>query len=378
MSTVFPIDVTTTRLIEFHQLADWLCAQELGRLPSHTEGDPVGEIIELMALEGQTGEQIQLWLHNQPEAIAHRAVPPLPPIPTREEVCSVRLTFQGLTVQTAQYGALPWFDAALFSLTPEDRHAVYAAKLAAGDSHAIIQYDANAGSIYDEPDQPYQQMNGPAFELHPDAFLAAIREVLVADLIPMIFMGGDDGEKGYAIASAQLPGLIALLQSGERDYTQDVLISPGWDGVFYGYSPEHITAFGQQFRVLCSHGYLAIEHQPGRIPVGNGPLDWARGGNVMENYDVLLSEFANWPEKGDQIWQVAARTLGPAYRRPADQPAHDDLNPPWYLAPGTVRGPYFPVAFEYAEYPWVRSRISAEEVSQGRAYFKAIGYTWTG
>lgn len=374
----FPIDVTTARLVEFHQLADWLCAQELGRLPSHTDGDPVGEIIELMALQGHTGEQIQAWLHDQPEAVAHRAVPPLPPVPTRNEVCSVRLTFQGLSVQTAEFGALPWFDAALFSLIPEDRQAVYAAKRAAGDSHAIIQYDSNAGSIYDEPGQPYQQMTGPAFELYPEAFLAAIREVLVADFIPMIFMGGDDGERGYVIATAQLPGLIAVLRSGERDFTHDVLISPGWDGVFYGWSPAQIAAFGQQFRALCPNGHLAIEHQPGRMPVGNGPSDWARGAGIMEHYDVLLSEFANWPEKGDQIWQVAARSLGPAYRRPADQPAHDDPNPPWYLAPGTARGPYLSVAFEFAEYPWVRSRISAEDVSLGRAYFRALGYTCTG
>lgn len=82
MSTTFPIDVTTDRLVEFHGLADALCQLELGRLPGHTIADSVGEIIELMALNGQTGDQIQSWLHDQPEAIAHRALPPpVPPLP---------------------------------------------------------------------------------------------------------------------------------------------------------------------------------------------------------------------------------------------------------------------------------------------------------
>jgi hypothetical protein len=83
MSTTFPIDVTVDRLVEFHGLADILCREELGRLPSHTSDDPVAEIIELMALQGQTGEQIRAWLHDQPEAIAHRTKPPDPPKPIR-------------------------------------------------------------------------------------------------------------------------------------------------------------------------------------------------------------------------------------------------------------------------------------------------------
>jgi hypothetical protein len=75
MATTFPIDVTVDRLVEFHGLADALCHVELGRLPSHTPGDPVAEIICLQALQGQTGEQIQAWLHAQPEAVAYRTKP---------------------------------------------------------------------------------------------------------------------------------------------------------------------------------------------------------------------------------------------------------------------------------------------------------------
>jgi hypothetical protein len=78
MSTTFPIDVTVARLVEFHGLADALCLQELGRRPGHTADDAVAEIIALLALQGQTGEQIQAWLHDQPEAIAYRTKPEPP------------------------------------------------------------------------------------------------------------------------------------------------------------------------------------------------------------------------------------------------------------------------------------------------------------
>jgi hypothetical protein len=73
MPTTFPITVTVDRLIEFYGLADALCLEELGRLPSHALADPVGEIIRLRALQGQTGEQIRAWLHAEPEAVAFRS-----------------------------------------------------------------------------------------------------------------------------------------------------------------------------------------------------------------------------------------------------------------------------------------------------------------
>ncbi len=78
--TTFPIEVTVDRLAEFYGLADWLCTQELGRLPTHTAADPVAEIICLYALQGLTGDQIQNWLHHMPEANAFRGEPrPEPP-----------------------------------------------------------------------------------------------------------------------------------------------------------------------------------------------------------------------------------------------------------------------------------------------------------
>jgi hypothetical protein len=73
MPTTFPIVVTAARLIEFYELADALCLEELGRMPTHTATDSVAEVIKLRALQGQTGPEIRAWLREQPEAVAFRA-----------------------------------------------------------------------------------------------------------------------------------------------------------------------------------------------------------------------------------------------------------------------------------------------------------------
>jgi hypothetical protein len=73
VSTTYPIDITVDRLLEFYNTINVICMQELGREP--TWGDPadlVYAIMEIMAFEGKTGEELQAWLHNQPEAVSYR------------------------------------------------------------------------------------------------------------------------------------------------------------------------------------------------------------------------------------------------------------------------------------------------------------------
>jgi hypothetical protein len=165
---------------------------------------------------------------------------------------------------------------------------------------------------------------------------------------------------------------------------------PGWDGVFYGYTPDQVAQWGAKCRRLFL--YCGLEHQPGRIPVGEGGSDYLPGGR-MTTFDLLLAEFdgpndrtwratARGPRDypGNQIWQIAARMLGPRYRRPDDQPADaDSATPPFYLAPASPRGPYVHCAFEWiGEYLFVRDRETAEQVAVDRQYFKSLGYTCGG
>jgi hypothetical protein len=86
------------------------------------------------------------------------ATPVLPPMPTRAQVCGIRMSFQGLTVPVVEEtgypwitaGPLPWFEAALVCLGPRNRTLAYAAKHAAGDTHALICFSGGM-PLYNEP-----------------------------------------------------------------------------------------------------------------------------------------------------------------------------------------------------------------------------------
>lgn len=162
------------------------------------------------------------------------ATPPLPPAPSRSQIINVRTSgMQGLTVQTAQYGSLPWWDAALPWLTASDRQAVYAAKRAASDTHCLVQLPFGP-PLYDEPNQAYSAdrfgpLDWTAGNTAIDPKLAALMtEVVINGFTPVLFLGGDNGQEGHAIAVVQLPLVVAAL-GPLMAYT---LIIPGWDGVF--------------------------------------------------------------------------------------------------------------------------------------------------
>lgn len=296
------------------------------------------------------------------------------PTLTRAQVCSLKLTFQGLNISTQQFGPnQPWFEPAYQCLTnAQDRASVRAQKKAAGDTHLILEFFTNQQSIYDESGQPWQQAVSPSGEQNPTWFRDLVSEVIYDGLIPVVVFDGDDGDnaEGYPNALRQLPILVPLLEG----LTDCVLFARFWDGVFYGSSPANIQNFGQQFRKLLPNGYLAIEHQPGKIPVGNGPGDYQPNG-MMVDYDVICAEFQDGALHQDSTWQVAGRMLGPAYKRPPEQPSGDDPSPPWYLAGGNARGPYFAVAFEYYAYEFVRSSVSQATVQGDRNYLQSLGYT---
>lgn len=287
-------------------------------------------------------------------------------------------------VVTQQYGTLPYFESAIgcFDL-PDDRQAVYAAKHALGDRHCLIECYSTRRSIYDEAGQPYQGVISPNWEADLPGFRDRVAEIIVNGFVPLVIFDGDDGDHtpfGAANALRQLPMLVDLFKhpAGTGTFNDYILYGRLWDGVFYGSSPEHIQEFGDTFRRVLPNGYLCIEHQPGRIPCGEGGDDWLPGGR-MAGYDALLAEFdyANDIPPNDTIWQVAGRTIRP-YHRPPDQPSGDDPNPPFYLV-DSARGPRYACAFEWeGTYFRVRRRSTIEQEAQRRAYLVTLGYQYTG
>lgn len=324
--------------------------------------------------------------------------PPFPPAPSRDQVCGVRIGFQGVTIQTAQYGAIPAFGPETTTLDDADLTSYCQQMVAAGNTHVEIA----VSWMYSEPGYTYPV---PGRDLTTD--LPELHRRLVLMLgVPgvkavLVFLAGDgrsqpknpDGTYPYNDPQGHTYGHEWLMDNFPRigaalfDLRQYLLFVPGYDGVFYGWGnlpsepptpdlqPQRVIDFGNLFRHVLPDGYLALEHDIGHIPVGEGGADYS---GPLQSYDVILSEFDNWPATGDPTWQIAARMLGPAYVRPSDQPSGDDPHPPFYLGPGTPRGGYFTCAYEFATYPWVRNRISAADVQKGRDYYKALGYQFTG
>lgn len=308
-------------------------------------------------------------------------VKPLPPIPSRQQVCGIQLTFQGLMMPLTT-GAIPWFELGFQCQDEPNRRIVYSTKHSVYDTHLIVEFMKRQPVYNSIDEQPYKRMFSPDFEDRPQLFYELVREIIVNDFIPIVVFDGDNGDNpvdGYPNALRQLPILAAILGPGNpygEDLTPYILFARFWDGVFYGSTPENVQNFGTEFRNYIPNGYLAIEHNPGHIPVGGGPGDYQPGG-MMDGYDVVCSEY-DYNVHQDSTWQIAGRTLGPAYIRPSDQPSWDDPNPPFYLV-DSPRGPRYTCAFEWqGEYFWVRGRQTAEYQQNIRNYMKAMGYTYTG
>jgi hypothetical protein len=299
-------------------------------------------------------------------------------LPTRDQVLSIALTFQGLTVTLPTYGTIPWFEPAITSLDASSRQIVYQAKHAAGDTHlamAISWAYMNDGS-YSYP-VPGKDLTGDL-----GSFRALVAEVVANGFVPIIFLAGD-GESatsgyndpngwtyGYSWLMAHLPAIVDALRA-PTDLTPFCILVPGWDGVMPGWKPSELSAYLVLARSLLPNGYVGLELAAGSADWGGGAADYASpAGQAL---DVILQEFPG-PPTGDQTWSVAARELGPAYVRPPDQPSGDDPNAPFELAGGTPRGPWFAIAYEYDEYRWVRGLVTPEQIQTERHDLHAMGY----
>ena len=325
--------------------------------------------------------------------------PPLPPVPSREQLCAVKCSFQGLTVQTQQYGALPLFDPVIGWFTgptaASDRAVCYAAHRAAGDTHINLAIS----SQYDEPGQAYSGIPGRDYTDDLDACRTLLIEAIQAGFYVLLMLAGD-GEapdpvgltKGRTWLMQNFARIIAALRgdgSRERpDLTPYLVFCPGYDGVVPGWQPPSgVDDFALMARgVLGPSCVLAIELSAGYcVWAGDEFNNWA--GAAGQCFDVILSEFpcpmgppapynpSNTPP-WDQVWQIVGRLVKP-YLRPADQPAHDDPNPPYYLGTGTPRGPYVYVAWEFDTYAWVRG-CSLGQVETHRAYLRSLGCALVG
>lgn len=323
--------------------------------------------------------------------------PSFPDKPTRDEVCALQTSFQFLYIDTEQYGRIPSYDVAISSLNPADRQRQYAAKKAAGDTHCLICLSWN----YQETTYSYPV---PGRDLSKDlnTFCDLVAEIRQNGFIPVLELAGDgdsvmkDGKPtgeyndpagwtyGREWLMEKLPEILSALHNyPTANLIEHCLISPGFDGIFYGWTdPNGVEDYGKFVRAIEPNAYLKIEHSAGNIPLGEGGTDYLPGGRMML-FDVLASEFAVWPTTGDTIWQIGARLLGPDYVRPSDQPPDDDPgspfdygNPKFYVQFDTPRGPIYRIAFEPGTYGFVRGWYTDADAINCGQYYKRVGWKY--
>lgn len=315
---------------------------------------------------------------------------PIPPVPTPPPFTGAAtrlISFQGATINLGAYGTLPWFGAAITSLAPADRAAVYTQLLALGDTWGMACLSWN----YNEPGQPYGTINtvpGTDMSASLAAFRAIVQEQLTAGFSKvLVFMAGD-GEGagpgyndpvgwtyGHAWLMANLSSIIAAFQLG-TDITGSCIFVPGFDGIMPGWLPAELDAYLVAIRALVgTTRCVGLELGSGYSHWGGGQANWdSAAGQAV---DVILQEFPG-PPTGDAVWQIAGRLLGPGYHRPVIQPAADDPTPPFYLVTSTPRGARTVVAFEFETFRWVRSQVAAGTIIAARQSLADVGYLYAG
>jgi hypothetical protein len=283
-------------------------------------------------------------------AINSSSAKPFPPVPPREKVLGINTTFMGgLIVDSPIYGKMPWWDPALSWCDPATRQLAYAAKRANNETHCILEVPSGA-VLYNEWNQFYDPAKfGPLDWTNRLTSLDKQFDALVVEIIENGFSVHIAMDENFHV-SIQVIQLVAQ-RLKELNLSKYCVAMPGYDGVFYGWPPEWITEWFNTARAINPDLYLIMEFDPGHIPVGGGPDDYAPNG-AMENCDGIIAEM-NWPPD-DTIWQVFARCLSD-YVRPPDQPANDDPPPvPFYLMDSS-RGSRFFCGFETNwPYQWVR------------------------
>jgi len=315
--------------------------------------------------------------------------------PTRDQVCNVYCGFQGITIHTEQYGDIPAFGPETSSLTDADLISYCAQMKALGFTH--VEFDISWQ--YDEPDYHYP-VPGRDLAYNLDEVCRRCALIINHGMLIKFSLAGDGLSKGepgnrpYNDPQGWTYGYEWLMENLERiltpmmnyqgkNLTKFIQFVPGYDGVFYGWSPDggevpdrqpdRVIKFGQLFRKILPEGYLGIEHTPGNIPVGEGSNDYKPGGR-MDNFDTIYSEYDPWNLHQDSTWQILGRFCRP-YNRPPDQPAGDDPNPDYYLLDNS-RGKRFYIIYEYKTYRWVRG-CPLSEVLEAARYLHAMAPTTT-
>lgn len=192
------VSIEPEALQMYIETVDVLCVTELGRAASWRGDDLVGGIMLNMALHGKTGEELQAWLHEQPEAVAYRTKPPVPSLPTftNAQLRAFTGQFCGIRIPGLPYREV------LF--TPA--YPIY-------DAHwrGIIRSEAKKRGTH----FPLSLFKGPIYGDHYPEWDGAnvnecLRELLRDGLIPVGFAHRDDGYLCEGVDPSLVPIIVPM------------------------------------------------------------------------------------------------------------------------------------------------------------------------
>lgn len=315
------------------------------------------------------------------------AVAPFPDPPSREEACRVRVGFQGMYATTQQFGTFPVFGPETTTLNDADLDAYVDQMVAGGFTHLEIAVSWQ----YREADYSYPV---PGRDLSHDLpelrrrILRMIRRGNGRVKGILVLCAGDglsNPERTYNDPQGWTYGYEWLMENFQRLYNGVIPADeqgPNLDAwVIWGAGYDGCDAYGWQEPQRCRDWWTKARGIIG--PQGRLSHEWSSGhgslGDGVQTYQAEGLHVDTWLQEwgtihSDDTWQIAARELGPAYRRPPDQPSGDDPHPPWDAHGDTPRGPRFFVAYEMDTGPWVRGRVSLADVNEHRSYEAAVGY----
>lgn len=313
-----------------------------------------------------------------------------PPIPTRDEVCRVLVGFQGVTIQSSQYGAFPAFGPETSSLNDADLLSYFDQIKALGWTHVEFAVSWNYRSATYQYPIPGRDLSQELPELK-----RRIEMAIRAGLKVALFCAGDGEGSGpgyndpvgwtygrqWLMANFQrIYDAMGPTVESARDCRPFMVFLPGYDGTdsYAWVTPENLVNWWIFARGVIDRGgvgYLGQEWSWGHCQAGgqwDGEATYVDGpGRAL---DVILQEFLYGPPMPTNdtgaVWQILGRMVHPYHRDPNQT---DDPNPPYYLRQGTPRGPYFYVAFEFDTYGWCRGWVSAAQVESDRQYLRARG-----
>ena len=285
--------------------------------------------------------------------------------------------FQGLRVPIP--GLTGWFEPALAWIPASERPLVYQTKDAAGD----LLYGISLSGAYLEAGQPYAAYPGYDFSKDLPGLNALIDEILAGNPQRAIrlFCAGDgqgsgpgyNDPVGWTYGADWLMTFTPTLLASLGDRYRFCQFYPGYDGVWYGWTPQQLVQWPQIVRAIRPDAVMGFEHSVGIGPFPFTENDWLDG--TLDGWDMCSSEYngqngtAQCLVHDDAVWQIKARLRysTTAYTRPSDQPSGDDPNPPALLG-DCSRGPRLHEDMEWSTYEDVRGNCTPVGIQNDRDY----------